>query len=276
MTSTSYLPFPHPTLTPIIGKPDAATLKLLRKEVYANTKSVPSTAGGGLNGHLGIAMPAGAYTIRAGQAFVDPAHPGPLPIHAVGATSALITATNRTYDCTLDDFNTFIRVRQEVKQQILTAVDKIFLQDLEDDTFGFADVSIINVFAHLTTTYGTLEASDLENNRNKLAIQWNPDAAFETFWLHIRNIRAVATAGAAPIPDGATIELSLTALRKAGVYDHAITAWEDKPLTEQTWAIFQTHFTHPLTPRLNLLPSHSPSFPSSTHPSPFSPSPLPS
>lgn len=244
MTSTSSLPFPHPTLTPIIGKPDAATLKLLRKEVYANTKSVPSTAGGGLNGHLGIAMPAGAYTIRAGQAFVDPAHPGPLPVHAVGATSALITATNRTYDSTLEDFNTFIKVRQEVKQQILTAVDKIFLQDLEDDVFGFADVSIIEMFHHLTTTYGTLEASDLESNRNKLAIQWNPDAAFETFWLRIKNIRAVATAGAAPIPDGATIELSLTALRKAGVYDHAITAWEDKPIAEQTWAIFQTHFTH--------------------------------
>jgi hypothetical protein len=88
MTSTSSLPFPHPTLTPIIGKLDAATLKLLRKEVYANTKSVPSTAGGGLNGHLGIAMPAGAYTISAGQAFDDPAHPGPLPVHAVGIAPA--------------------------------------------------------------------------------------------------------------------------------------------------------------------------------------------
>jgi hypothetical protein len=260
MTSTSSLPFPHPTLTPIIGKPDAATLKLLRKEVYANTKSVPSTAGGGLNGHLGIAMPAGAYTIRAGQAFVDPAHPGPLPVHAVGATSALITATNRTYDSTLEDFNTFIKVRQEVKQQILTAVDKIFLQDLEDDVFGFADVSIIEMFHHLTTTYGTLEASDLESNRNKLAIQWNPDAAFETFWLRIKNIRAVATAGAAPIPDGATIELSLTALRKAGVYDHAITAWEDKPIAEQTWAIFQTHFTHHEKTRIKRLTAQAAGF----------------
>jgi hypothetical protein len=123
-------------------------------------------------------------------------------------------------------------------------VYNIFLQDLEDDLFGFANVSIIEMFDHLTTTYRTLEASDLESNRNKLAIQWNPDAAFETFWLRIKNIRAVATAGAAPIPDGATTELSLTALRKAGVYDHAITAWEDKPIAEQTWAIFQSHFTH--------------------------------
>jgi hypothetical protein len=260
MTSTSSLPFPHPTLTPIIGKPDAATLKLLRKEVYANTKSVPSTAGGGLNGHLGIAMPAGAYTIRAGQPFVKPAHPGPLPVYAAGDTNALITATNRTYNTTLSDFNTFIKVPQEVKQQILTAVDKIFLQDLEDDVFGFADVSIIDMFAHLTTTYGTLEASDLETNRNKLATQWNPDSAFENFWLRIRNIRAVANAGAAPIPDGATIELSLTSLRQAGVYDHAITAWEDKPIAEQTWANFQTHFTHHEKTRLKRLTAQAAGF----------------
>ena len=127
-------------------------MKLLRKEVYANTKSVPSTAGGGLNGHLGIAMPAGAYTICAGQAFADPAHPGPLPVHVAGTTIPIITATNRTYDTTLNDFNTCIKVRQEVKQQILTAMDKIFLQDLKDDVFGFADVSIIDMFRHLETT----------------------------------------------------------------------------------------------------------------------------
>jgi hypothetical protein len=84
----------------------------------------------------------------------------------------------------------------------------------------------------------------LESNRNKLAIKRNPDASFKTFWLHIKNIRAVATPGAAPIPDRATIEFSLTALRKAGVYEHAISAWEDKPIAEQTWVIFQTHFIH--------------------------------
>jgi hypothetical protein len=260
MTSTSSLPFPHPNLTPIVGKPDSAALKLLRKEVYANTKSVPSTAGGGLNGHLGISMPAGAYTIRAGQPFVEPAHPGPLPVHAAGDTNALITATNRIYDTSLADFNKYITVREEVKQQILTAIDAIYLQDLEDDTFGFADVTVITMLSHLDTTYGTLEASDLEANRNKLSVQWNPDAPFENFWLRIRNIRAIAASGGDAIPDGATVELSLVALRKAGVYEHAITSWEDKPMADQTWATFQTHFTHHEKTRLKRLTAQAAGF----------------
>jgi hypothetical protein len=41
----------------------------------------------------------------------------------------------------------------------------------------------------------------------------------------------------------ATIELTLTALRKAGVYDHAIITWEDKDAATQTWDAFQLHFS---------------------------------
>jgi hypothetical protein len=95
-------------------------------------------------------MLAEGYTIHAGQAFADPAHPGPLLVHAVGATSALITATDRIYDTSFEDFNAFIRECQEVKQQILTTVAKIFLQVFEYDVFGFADVSIIEMIRHLT------------------------------------------------------------------------------------------------------------------------------
>jgi hypothetical protein len=264
MTSTSF-PYPHPTLTPVTGKPDAASLKLLRKEVYANTKSVPSTAGGGLNGHLGLAMPTAAYVIRAGIIFEQPDHPGPLPDHPGNATSAQITAANRTYDTELADFNTCVKVREEVKQQILGAVDTIYLQNLEDDVFGYADVNIQTIFAHLSTQYGTLEASDIEANRNKLAEQWNPDEPFENFWLRVKRIRAVATAGADPIQDGATIELSLTAFRKAGVYDHAITTWEDKPLTDQTWENFHTHFNHHEKTRIKRLTTKAAGYHGANH-----------
>jgi hypothetical protein len=37
--------------------------------------------------------------------------------------------------------------------------------------------------------------------------------------------------------------LTITALRKAGIYDHAITIWEDKDTADHTWANFQLHFT---------------------------------
>jgi hypothetical protein len=56
-TSTRSFPFPHPNLTHIVGKPTASTLKQLRKEVYANARSVHSERGGGQNGCLALAKP---------------------------------------------------------------------------------------------------------------------------------------------------------------------------------------------------------------------------
>jgi hypothetical protein len=77
MSMTTTFPFPHPVLTAIVGKPTAQTIKQLRKEIYANARSVHSARGGGLHGHLGIAMMVATYTVRAGQPFQEPAHPGP-------------------------------------------------------------------------------------------------------------------------------------------------------------------------------------------------------
>jgi hypothetical protein len=177
--SKASFPFPHEKLTVIADKPNAATIKLLTKEVYANTKSVHSVHGGGLNGHLGLAMAAAPYQIRAGALFVEPPHPGAQPIHAAAATGAQISATNRAYDQSMTDFNTCQTVKESVKQQILNAVDNIYLQDLEDDVFGYANTTIIQFLQHLRRTYGLLTANDLETNRNKMTEPWNPNEPFE-------------------------------------------------------------------------------------------------
>jgi hypothetical protein len=127
-TSNTSFPLPHPTLTPIHGKPTAATLKGLKKEVYANARAVYSEQGGGLNGHLGVVMPTAQYVICAGIIFDEADHPSPQPIHNPAATSAQITATNRAYDQGLADFKTGLSVKEHLCQQILTAVQPIYFQ----------------------------------------------------------------------------------------------------------------------------------------------------
>ncbi len=215
-------------------------------------------------------MAAAPYQIQTGALFIAPPHPGAQPIHIATATAAQITAANRAYDQDILEFTTCQAVKESVKQQVLNAVANIYLQDLEDDVYSYAEVTVIQ---HLRTTYGNITDNNLETNRNKLAIQWNPDSAFENFWLRILNIRAAANAAAAPIPDGATIELSLTSLRQAGVYDHAITAWEDKPIAQQTWANFQTHFTHHEKTRLKRLTAQAAGFHGANKITPVTPDP---
>jgi hypothetical protein len=225
MTSTESFPLPHEQLTLIPGKSSAATIRQLKKELYANAQSIHSDRGGGLNSHLGLVMPTAAYVIRAGAAFDEPNHPGIQPVHAAAATVAQITAANRSYDHAIDEFKTYAAITEKLKQQALSAVDPIYYQDLEDNTFGYADVRIPVIITHLTTTYGTLTASDLEIHRDKLTEAWNPNDPMENHWKNIKIVRAIATQGGEPISNGTTIQLLLLALGKTGVHSHAIKAW---------------------------------------------------
>jgi hypothetical protein len=49
------------------------------------------------------------------------------------------------------------------------------------------------------------------------------------------------------------MRLTLTALEKAGVYDHPIKTWRDKPEGERIWTNFGPHFKHGEKERIHLL-----------------------
>ena len=93
MTSVT-LPFPHPKLTPIQGN---ASIKILKKEVYANARVIPSLRGGGKHGHLGLVMENHAYNAVTGKAWDLPEHPGPNPPSPDGASGRVIDEYVRRY-----------------------------------------------------------------------------------------------------------------------------------------------------------------------------------
>ena len=242
-TTTPTIRFPHEKFTPIMGVPTAGAIRTLTTEVYANARAVYSSAGGGVNGHLGIAMPPAEYLTRAGEAFNLPTHPGDQADPPAAATGPAIVALNRVYDKAITTYATYANVRETNKQQILQAVDHTYIATLKDPIFGFADTTIPEFLAHLRATYGTLDANQLETNRSQLSIAWNPDQPFENFWEHITSIRDIATTAGQPINNATAMQLTLDALRKSGVYDHAITTWEERPDADQTWANYKIHFT---------------------------------
>jgi hypothetical protein len=158
------------------------------------------------------------------------------------------------------EFKTCSTVKETLKQQVLSAVDPIYYQDLEDDTFGYADVLIPAIIHHLTTTYGTLTASDLEINRDHLTKARNPGEPIENLWKTIKIVRAIATQGAEPISDGTTIQLTLCALGKTGVHSHAIETWYDKDDTNHTWPNFLLHFNKHEKTRISKLMAQAAGF----------------
>jgi hypothetical protein len=131
---------------------------------------------------------------------------------------------------------------------------------LADEDFGYANITIPQILAHLRTTYATLTDDDLETNQNKLSTPWNPDEPIEQLWLRIKHIKAVATAGGEPLTNGTVMRLTLNALEKAGVYDHLIKTWRDKPEDERIWDNFGTHLENGEKERIRVLTASNAGF----------------
>ena len=236
--------FPHPILTPIIGKPTNATLKKLKKQVYANARAVHSTRGGGTNGHLACVMTPTEYLARANIIFEPPTHPGPAPLHADGATGHQITETNRQFSHALSEFRTYNNTAESLKKQIITAVPTRYITILEDDDFGFADVTSTEMLVHLQRVYGQISADDIENNRSTLSADWNVDSPIEDLWSRIQEAQrfSVAAGPGETINDATVIRLTLVVFERTGVFDTIVEKWRDKAQDTWTMDLFKLHF----------------------------------
>ncbi|KAG7372531.1 hypothetical protein IV203_018674 [Nitzschia inconspicua] len=206
--------YPHDPLTPIIGRPTAPAIILMTKEIFANAKSVPSKYGS--HGHLALVMTTADYTARAGQAYTAPTFPI-RPTHVASATTAQINNANQDYADAVSAYDKHISVQQNLKQQILNAVEPIFTKNLDDKIHGYADVTPQELLTHLTTKYGTITDTDLEDNRKKLNTSQ-------------------------PIPEATAISSILQVFAASGVLDQYINEWKRKPAADKTYDNFQEHF----------------------------------
>lgn len=240
MSSTAKFTFPHETLTPIIGKPTNTTLQLLQRQLFTNARSVPSTRGGGLHGHLAMVLSDNEYLARAGVPFIVPVHPGPPP-PAVGAAAAIAVAL-RVYTEAIDDVTRWNNLSAALTAQILNAVSASYLSALEDPIFGFSDVTPRSMLVHLRNEYGTLTPEELETNRTALSEPWNFDDPIEDLWSKISNIQRVAAFGDVPLADITVITLTLAMIEKTGLLASTTEKFRLRPTAEWTFALFKTEF----------------------------------
>jgi hypothetical protein len=243
MTAPTYT-FPHTVLTPITDKPTLATLTLLKLELYANAMFTESALGGGNHGYLALVMSPADYAAQPGTApFVEPINPGEQPPHVPAATAPQITEANRRYDYAVAKYAEFKAINAQLKLQLIGAVHSTYIEILRDPVFGLANVSARQIILHLLSTYGILTTEDLEENRDKVKADWNPDTDIEHLWTRAMTCKNFAEGSALTLSDEAIMHLLLVPLEKTKVFPDDIKAWRILPAASQTWDAFKNHFT---------------------------------
>jgi hypothetical protein len=180
--------------TPLVKDacPTHLTLATLQRELNFYALKQKTHLVGGPHGYLALLLSPAAYLAISNIAFIKPVHPGPNPIHLLGATAPQIMESNRAYASALVQYTAYHTVEQQLKTMILEAVPATFVQLLEDQQFGYALVSTFTILNHLDTTYGVVTTQDLANNLDDMDKQWSPKPPIKDLWTQIPKARNYA------------------------------------------------------------------------------------
>jgi hypothetical protein len=142
-------------------EPDYQTLHSIRKMLRANAHSIDTHLGGGAFGHLGVIISDAAYEIISPMtAWENPEFPGRAPAAIEGGgTAAKISAEKYRWEEATNDFKTYNTVKSALKKQIMTVIEPMYIEILNDDLVGFANTTSRDMLDHLFLSYGSITSA---------------------------------------------------------------------------------------------------------------------
>jgi hypothetical protein len=196
--------FPHPILPTVEGEPDYQTIHTTRKFLQANSRAINTHYGGGTLGHLGLIISDAAYsniappTDREPIFWETPNAPGRAPATTDG-TVAQLSAARHIWEEYVQTYRTCTSVQKALKNQIIGVFEPLYLEILNGNMMGYANISARDMLDHLFETYGNITSVDLEINFEHMRRAWDPHQPVETLFKQIQDCADYSVAEGVPI-----------------------------------------------------------------------------
>jgi hypothetical protein len=238
---------PHPILPIVESEPDYQTIHATRKFLQANSRAIDTHLGGGTLGHLGLIISDAAYsniappTAQAPTFWETPNAPGRAPATTDG-TVAQISAARHVSEEDVQTYRTCTSVQQALKKQIISIFEPMYLEILNENMVGYANISARDMLDHLFETYGNITAVDLEINFEHMRRAWDPQQLVETIFKQIQDCADYSEAGGVPVGPSQQINVGYAKIFATGHFMSACRRWNEKPAAEKTWTHFKSHF----------------------------------
>jgi hypothetical protein len=239
--------FPHPILPTVEGEPDYQTIHVTRKFLQTNSRAIDTHLGGGTLVHLGLIIYDDSYsniappTAEAPTLWETPDSPGRAPSTTDG-TAAQISAARHVWEEDVQTYRTCTSVQQALKEQIISVFEPMYLEILNDNMVGYANISARGMLDHLFKTYGNITAVDLEINFEHMRQAWDPQQPVETLFKQIQDCADYSEAGGVPIGPSQQINVGSAKIIATWHYMSACRHLNEKPAAEKNWTHFKSHF----------------------------------
>lgn len=237
--------FPHKLMEWVIGPPTYETIYELHQKINANAASILSTLGRDASGHLGLTLSDAWYFQETGIHYTLPVHPGATPVIAAG-TNALSKRNERaTHIVELRTFNQHVSVSNALTQNIVKAIDEIYLGGVKNSLTGYLSVTSFQMIQHLYRTKGKITSKQLESNTQWMNENWNPNKTpMDSHTNKIKICAELVDAAEEPYYDTQMIRYLYTTIKATGKFTQASKEWRLKLEHEKMWANLKTHMIH--------------------------------
>jgi hypothetical protein len=171
--------FPHPVLPAVQGEPDYQTIHATRKFLQANSRAIYIHLGGGTLGHLGLIISDDSYT------QIAPTHhkpPGGRAPETTDGPAAQISAARHLWEEDVQTYRRCTYVQHALKKQIISVFEPMYLEILNYNMVGYANISARDMLDNLFDTYGNSTAVDLEINFEHVRRAWDPRQPVESLF----------------------------------------------------------------------------------------------
>ena len=122
------------------------------------------------------------YLIRAGISFIIPFNPGVHPILAPRATDAQIVHAKREHEESTREFRLFKAVDNALKNELVNAINDIYIKDLRDCVTSFATCSATDILQYLYRTYWSVTPAQLAANDERFRAPYDGSADLEAYF----------------------------------------------------------------------------------------------
>jgi hypothetical protein len=140
--------FPNPILPKIDNEPTFENIQITTRLLNDNAISIPSMAGGGAHGHLGIIMTQVEYAAISTSPWVGPYNPNAIPIIPPDTAVDAVQISGMHAECRRI-YKNRINVDQALKTLILEAYDNMYTSQIEEYILQYANRSALEILMHL-------------------------------------------------------------------------------------------------------------------------------
>jgi len=250
--------FQYKELTPIRGQPNLDTILHLYRQVKRNAQDVPCKLGGGQLGYLGLVLHDLDYnSIPNAVPFQRPQDPGTFTV-TTPTTRVSRTTTTATTPITItavDIANQKAQhdeqsrrywetqaIEQALRNQIIEAIDKDYLDALRNNHTDMINDSIPEIFDYLTENYGQITEQELSDKEDELKnLTYNPTTSVDSVFNKINWFQDLCNLSNNKKTDRQLVQLAYIIFNRSKAFMDVLLKWNAQKVADKTYKKFKIH-----------------------------------